>query len=86
MTEEEQEALGDRYYLAYDWVARQGKLAGWLWAHDRAVEANRVLVAVTKMTLQWPKVMGLELLQSFFYTRYIEEKRLGLKSKALVPH
>lgn len=80
LTELEQEAQADRFYMADAWFAKQGELAGWLWTQDQHDMANKLLVAATEMSCQWPGRMGLDLLSTFLYNRYIKEKAVGWKS------
>lgn len=84
MTEEEQEAVADRFYMADAWMASQGELAGWLWAHDQAEMANKVTIAALETVQPWPPQMRKDLVSAFFYSRYIRERNVGWKSEVVL--
>lgn len=84
MTEEEQEALADRFYMADDWMSKQGELVGWLWAQDQADMANKVTTAAMQSVEFWPPVMRQDLVSAFFYSRYIKERNVGWESEVLL--
>lgn len=84
MTEEEQEAVADRFYLADAWMSNQGELAGWLWAHDFAEMANMVTISAMATIQSWPEVMRRDLADTFKYARYIKERNVGWKSEVVL--
>ncbi len=63
LTEEE---LADRFYMADDWLLRQGALIAWLHANGQKEEATRVTIASMKFVAQWPEEIVKHLTHTFY--------------------
>lgn len=80
--EQEIERIADWFLMADTWVARQGRLAGWLRAQGRSADEGVITQTVTNFLHcnGWSRYSQMGLGDTFRYARAIKEREVRLRA------